>query len=388
MIRPSPAISSGSSEQPQAAHGKALEAPRRDLLGFTADVFSRFLAGRVGHAATQHRLLYRHLTRTGRFAPDEVPEWRMAMAASPGLHGRLAALAETVQVPDIGRVERIESPEHGPTRKAVIRTGDGLAVESVLIPMRAGAHHTICVSSQVGCKMGCGFCHTATMGLIRNLEAHEIVGQVAAVAAHAGIAPRNVVFMGMGEPFDNAEAVARAVAVLRDPSGFAIAPRHITISTVGRIDGLRRWTELGLTGINPAISLTAADDELRSQLMPINRTMPLAELRTALAGLPLPRSGRILAAVVVIPGVTDTPAAIARLAAFASGLPLLINLIPFNPIPSRSWRAPTAAEVISMRQALDRAGLVVRTRTTKGEQAMAACGQLGDPALRRRRPAV
>jgi 23S rRNA (adenine2503-C2)-methyltransferase len=231
--------------------------------------------------------------------------------------------------------------------------------------------------------MGCSFCHTAKMGLVRSLAAHEIVGQVIA-ASSGGALPRNVVFMGMGEPLDNAEQVARAVRVLTDRDGLALAPRHVTVSTVGRVDGLARWTELGLGQVNLAVSLGAADDALRSELMPVNRTAPLAELRRALLALPLPRGRRILVSYVVIPGVNDGDEHIAKLIAWLDGLPALVNLIPFNPIPSRSWRAPTAAEVAAFRDRLDAARVPVRLRATKGDAVMAACGQLGDPARRRR----
>ncbi len=351
---------------------------RRDLLAFDADAFIAWGRAAVGHADRFHRAAYRHLVATGRFAPQAVPEWREADAAAPGVLARYAALADEAQALPVVAQIVAGSAEHGPTTKLALRTDDGRRIESVLIPMAGGGHHTVCVSSQVGCRMGCGFCHTATMGLVRQLRPHEIVAQVAAVRAHTGIAPRNVVFMGMGEPLDNPEAVAAAVRVLSDVGGFAIGRRHITVSTVGRIDGLRRWRQLGLEGVNVAVSLTAADDGLRSELMPINRAMPLAELKAALAEVPLSRSGRILVAVVVIPGITDAPAQVDQLIAWCRGLPVLVNLIPFNPIPSRPWRAPDDAEVAAVRARLDAAGIPVRRRTTKGDQVMAACGQLGE----------
>jgi 23S rRNA (adenine2503-C2)-methyltransferase len=222
------------------------------------------------------------------------------------------------------------------------------------------------------------------MGLVRSLRAHEIVGQVLAVARATGERPRNVVFMGMGEPLDNADEVARAVRVLTQREGLGIAPRHITVSTVGRVDGLARLRELGLDRVNLAVSLGAAEDALRSELMPVNRTAPLAELKRALLALRLPRARRILVSYVLIPGVNDADEHVARLVAWLEGLLALVNLIPFNPIPSRPWRAPTAAEVAAFRDRLDRARVPVRLRTTKGDAVMAACGQLGEAGRTRR----
>ncbi len=249
-------------------------------------------------------------------------------------------------------------------------------MESVLIPMRRGTRHTVCVSSQVGCRMGCRFCHTATMGLARQLTAGEIVAQVVAARAHTGIQAGNVVFMGMGEPLDNAEAVARAVAVLTDRAGLGIAHRHITISTVGRLEPLARWHALGLGQVHLAVSLGAALAEVRDALMPIARASPLPALKAALAALPIGRGRRILVSCIVIPGLTDGPGAVAELARWVAGLPALVNLIPYNPIPGRAWRAPTDQELAAMRAALVGLGVPVRLRATRGRAGMAACGQL------------
>jgi 23S rRNA (adenine2503-C2)-methyltransferase len=360
--------------------------PRADLLGLTGAECSAWLRSHLGHAERIHRALYRDLMTEGRFDPGRVAVCREAATQSPGLVERAAPLAVPDPVPPVIDAITVDDPIHGTTTKVLTRTHDGHRLESVLIPMGGARHHTLCVSTQVGCRMGCTFCHTATMGLVRHLAPHEIVGQMLAVIRHTGIRPRNVVFMGMGEPLDNPEAVAQAVRVFTDPAGLAIAPRHVTVSTVGRIDGLARWDELGLSRINLAVSLTAADDAVRSALMPVNRAMPLAALREAVGRIRVARGDRILFAVVVIPGVTDQPAQLDALAAWLHGLPALVNLIPYNPIPSRDWRAPTDAEVTAMWQALVDRGIHTRLRITKGDAVMAACGQLGDG--RRRHPAA
>jgi 23S rRNA (adenine2503-C2)-methyltransferase len=358
---------------------------RHDLLGLTCAEFAAWSRGLVGHADRFHGALYRQLLETGMCAPESLPLWQEAESARPGTIAAILAAGGREQLPEISERITADDPEQGLTTKVLCRLADGQMVESVLIPMSSGGHHTICLSSQVGCRMGCSFCHTAKMGLVRNLAAHEIVAQAVAVHRATGKAPRNAVFMGMGEPLDNAAAVAQAVRVLTDPSGLALAHRHVTVSTVGRVEHLARWQQLGFGRINLAVSLTAADDDLRSELMPVNRLHPLAQLKRVLLTIPMLPGRRILMSCVVIPGVTDQPAHTSDLIAFLSGLPVLVNLIPFNPIPSRAWRAPTVAEVALVRERLDRAGIPVRLRVTKGDAVMAACGQLGDPARRSRK---
>jgi 23S rRNA (adenine2503-C2)-methyltransferase len=361
---------------------------RDDLLGLPWPAFRDWARGVAGHDDRPWRALYRHLHRTGRFEPAVFRGWQ-----DGGAKGTVVdRLPEADFVPAVMEVQAaevappIEGTACGTTRKLLIRLADGAQVETVCIPMGAtdGApdHYTVCVSSQVGCRMGCTFCRTATMGLVRNLTAHEIIAQVVAVRRQFGIAPRNVVFMGMGEPLDNAEAVAQAVQVLTDVMGHALQQRHVTVSTVGRADVLHRWSDLGFTGINLAVSLFAAQDNLRSAFMPINRRIPLSDLRAALTTIPVRRGRRILCSVVVIPGENDHPTAVADLARFVTGLPVLVNLIPYNPIPERPWRAPTAAEVFAVRDSLRAAGVEVRLRATKGDAVLAACGQLA--TVRRR----
>jgi len=261
----------------------------------------------------------------------------------PGTLRQLAALAEVEQCPEVVLQMPAEDPLYGTTTKLLLRLADGREVESVAIPMAAGGHRTACVSSQVGCKQGCAFCRTARMGLVRDLAAHEIVGQVVAVNRVLGQPVRNVVFMGMGEPLDNPLAVAQAAAVFSEHPGLSLAWSRITISTVGRLDGLAAWEDLGLGSANLAISLHAADPGVRAALVPAARIESLVELRLALGRIALPRGRRIMLAVVVIPGVTDQPLLLDALHAWIGDLPVLVNLIPFNPFPGVAWRAPEAA---------------------------------------------
>lgn len=265
-------------------------------------------------------------------------------------------------------------------------------IESVLIPMigRGGAStYTLCVSSQVGCAMGCTFCETAQMGLIRSLEPHEIVGQWFAAAHGIGISPKNIVFMGMGEPMDNLDNVLAAIAVLTDHNGAHVAMNKITVSTVGRIDGLKRLAakihEPGWHRLNLAVSINAPNDEVRSRIMPVNRGMPMGDLREALLAMPKYGGAKVCIEYVLIPGVNDAPEHARELAAYVRPLPACVNLIPYNPRRNSPWPAPTEERVGEFLGWLTDAGCYCKRRRTKGRDLMGACGQLGNPRVRRRK---
>ncbi|MFO0873266.1 MAG: 23S rRNA (adenine(2503)-C(2))-methyltransferase RlmN [Phycisphaerales bacterium] len=281
------------------------------------------------------------------------------------------------------------------TVKFALRHDDGLETESVIIPMRRarGVTRTLCVSSQVGCAMGCRFCETAQMGLLRNLSAAEIVGQWHA-ARHAveeglGVPIKNIVFMGMGEPMDNLDAVLQAVRVLADRHGPEIAPSHITVSTVGRIDGIARLAafiaEPGFHRLNLAVSINAPNDEIRSRIMPINRATPMGPLMDSLRAWPLRSSGAICVEYVLIPGVNDAPEHCDELCAYLRPLRCSLNVIPYNPRRESPWPAPTEQETTRFIERAALNGQFVKRRQTKGRDTFAACGQLGNPRVRRRR---
>ncbi|MHC4990374.1 MAG: 23S rRNA (adenine(2503)-C(2))-methyltransferase RlmN, partial [Planctomycetota bacterium] len=240
---------------------------------------------------------------------------------------------------------------------------------------------TLCVSSQVGCALGCRFCETAQMGLLRNLAVDEIVGQWFAARHHLHRSIRNVVFMGMGEPMENLDNVLGAIDVLTDPVGVALAPARITVSTVGRVAGIRRLTQYadspGRRRVRLAVSINAPDDELRSQLMPINRSTPLSELMEAMLDWTRRPGRRVLIEYVLIPGVNDGPEHAERLCRYLGALPCLVNVIPYNPRRGSPWPAPGEAIVVRFAEAIRRKGFSVRRRQTHGRDVMAACGQLG-----------
>jgi 23S rRNA (adenine2503-C2)-methyltransferase len=277
--------------------------------------------------------------------------------------------------------------------------GPPLETESVIIPMRGrrGARwHTLCVSSQVGCRMGCAFCETARMGLVRHLGAAEIVAQFLAarrLLAASGPAPagqyryfqsgiHDIVFMGMGEPLDNLAAVAQAIRVLGEPNGINFPQAQITVSTAGRVDGLRRLAALGWPNLRIAVSLNAPDDALRQALMPVDRAMPLAALRRALDEYPLARRGWFMIEYVLLRGVNDAPAQARAVAAWCRGLRCVVNLIPYNPQRDAAFAAPDDAAVACFAAELRRAGVAVTRRRTQGLDLSGACGQLGNAPRR------
>lgn len=272
--------------------------------------------------------------------------------------------------------------------KFIQRAADGLETESVIIPMGQGdrSWHSLCVSSQVGCRMGCTFCETAQLGLVRNLPAAEIVGQVIAARREFGVQVKKIVFMGMGEPFDNFDQVIQAVRVLTDPFGLSLSKRQITISTVGRIAAIKRLAAMGWQYLQLAVSLNAPNDEIRSTIMPVNRTDTMTLLREALVEYPLRRNMYIMIEYVLIPGVNDSPANARELAEYLRPVKCCVNIIPYNPRRESPWSAPTEQSIIEFMQALRDAGQFCKRRVTKGRDLMAACGQLGNREFSKRKP--
>jgi 23S rRNA (adenine2503-C2)-methyltransferase len=248
-------------------------------------------------------------------------------------------------------------------------------IEAVFMP--ADGRQTICVSTQAGCAVNCHFCLTATLGLIRNLTAGEILGQVLLALAEnaAQLAPRtNVVFMGQGEPLLNYDAVMAATRILLDPEALAIAPRHVTLSTSGILPGIER---LAREPVRPklAISLNASSDAQRSRLMPINRKYPLAKLLDACRRYPLGSWERLTFEYVLLGGFNDRPEDARRLARLLAGLRAKVNLIPWNP-GELPYRMPDPAAVEEFRRILAERDIPVFVRYSRGRDVMAACGQL------------
>jgi 23S rRNA (adenine2503-C2)-methyltransferase len=261
-----------------------------------------------------------------------------------------------------------------------LATGRPAAIESVLIPQverpdGARDRLTLCISSQAGCGMGCGFCATAVMGLARNLRPSEIVGQVRAAQALA--APEhltNVVLMGMGEPLANYDAVVTAIEILTAEWGYAISPRRITVSTVGLAPEIPRF--IAETRVNLAVSLHAPTDRQRERLVPINRRYPLAALLAACREVPLARRKRITFEYVMLAGENDADADARALVRLLHGLRAKVNLIPWNPFPGAAFTPSPRARVLRFQALLRQHGLSTTVRESRGQDIQAACGQL------------
>ena len=260
------------------------------------------------------------------------------------------------------------------SKKILFELADGKIVESVLMPERDW--FTMCISSQVGCAVGCTFCMTGFGGFQRQMTRAEILSQVllARKLVH-GEYPRNLVFMGMGEPMLNLDEVIPALKVLMEPDGIAMSPRRITVSTAGILPGIERLGETDF-GVNIAISLNAADDRTRNQIMPINKRYPIASLLEACQRFPLQARRRITFEYVLLKGVNDSPEDAWRLSKLLRGLPCKINLIPWNPDPHLPFQRPEEYIVRGFQDTLLSNGYAVSVRYSKGLDVGAACGQL------------
>ena len=273
------------------------------------------------------------------------------------------------------------------TRKWLVKMPDGQEVECVHIPEEdRGA---LCVSSQVGCTLTCRFCHTGTQKLVRNLDAAEIVMQVMLARDALGEWPStkdermlsNIVMMGMGEPLYNYDNVAKALKIIMDSDGIAIGKRRITLSTSGVVPMIRRCGEE--LGVNLAISLHAVTDELRDTIMPINKKYPIKELLKACREYPgATNARRITFEYLMLKGINDSPADARALVKLLTGIPAKINLIPFNVWPGAPFECPDDSVVQKFSDIVNRAGYASPIRTPRGQDIMAACGQLKSASLR------
>ena len=276
------------------------------------------------------------------------------------------------------------------TCKWLLDLAGGGRVETVFIP--AGRRGTLCISSQAGCTLNCSFCATGQQGFQRNLDSAEIFGQVwrahqalDAFSAGSGRRITNVVLMGMGEPLLNFDAVATAISLLLDDLSFGLPRRRVTVSTAGVAPAIERIpAEMG--GAALAVSLHAAEDGLRNELVPLNRKYPIADLLSAcrayLAGLP-ERGRTVTFEYTLLAGVNDSPAQAGDLARLLRSIPCKINLIPFNPIPGSRYRRPEPMAVNAFQQRLSEAGQRALIRATRGDDIAAACGQLVGTVLDR-----
>ncbi len=290
-----------------------------------------------------------------------------------------AYLEENYSIPQPSLVATQTSEEDG-TQKFLFKIAGDKTVETVLIP--GTDRLTQCVSSQVGCALACRFCNTGDMGLVRNLETHEIIDQVLQASRELGHDHKgalghrlsNIVFMGMGEPFHNFEAMIDAVNILTCDFGFGLGGRRITVSTSGLVDKIEEFGNR--TNANLAISLNATTDEMRSEIMPINKKWNLTDLMEACRNYPMAPRRRITFEYVMLGGLNDTVDDAKRMIKLLKGVAAKINLIPYNPHPASPYKRPQLETVYKMqRYFLDR-GMNCTVRISKGKDILAACGQL------------
>lgn len=335
---------------------------KQDVKSFTEEQFVRWL-GQYGIASYRAGQILRWIYHRGVYSFSEMTD--LSKDLRRFLSERLA----------ISRLEReqVQTSKDG-SKKYLFRLKDGQHIESVLIP--EPGHLTLCISSQVGCGMGCKFCLTGRCGLVRNLEPSEIINQVCAVREDLQdpTSLTNIVFMGMGEPLANYNSVVQAIRTITGNNSLQFSNRRVTLSTGGlapRIDDLGRDIRVSL-----AVSLNAADNATRNKLMPINRTYPIEMLLSACRTFPLPSRRTIMFEYVLIAGVNDTPRDAERLAKLLRPLRSKINLIPFNPFEGTEFRRPEEDSILTFQKVLLDSHYTAIVRHSKGGDIGAACGQL------------
>ena len=394
------------------AAGTAESDARPDLRSLDLAELSLFV-DRLGEKPFRARQLFRWLHHKGAASLDEMTDLPRGFRQKLSEQARIETLViDAVQVSVDG------------TRKYRLKTRDGKLIEAVYMPEEPGepafdpeadepeappetspgvseapaprkrARRTLCVSTQVGCAMGCGFCLTATMGLVRNLSAGEIADQVYRVNADLrglglpGLDPQrpltNLVYMGMGEPLHNYVNVKRSLDLLLHTDGANFSHRHVTVSTSGLVPNIQRLGEE--TQVKLAVSLNATTDEQRAKLMPVDKKWNIAALIEACRKFPMKYGRRITFEYVLLRGVNDTDEDANRLAVLLTGLPAKVNLIPYNENPGLGFGDPGPARVAAFRSILQARGFTAMVRKNRGRDISAACGQLAVAGQKERAP--
>ncbi|HEY4226845.1 MAG TPA: 23S rRNA (adenine(2503)-C(2))-methyltransferase RlmN [Candidatus Limnocylindrales bacterium] len=367
---------------PRAPATAAASDPRPGISGLDGPALERWLIEH-GQPPFRARQIHNALWSGAAAGPSDVTTLPHSLAAALDDEFRWSTATD----------DTVVLAEGGQTDKALHRLSDGATIESVLMhyPSRQGrkARHTLCISSQAGCAVGCPFCATGELGFTRDLETAEILDQVRSAVARlarrgAGERLTNIVFMGMGEPLLNLDRVLEAVGALNDPSRLGLGARHITVSTSGVVPGIRRLTALG-PQFTLAISLHAARDALRDVLVPLNRRWPVAEVVAAAREHARRTGRRISYEVTMIGGVNDTDADADAIATLLRGDLAHVNLIPMNPVAHTPWTASPMPVIEAFAARLAAVGIPVTIRRNRGQEIGAACGQLaaehaGEPA--------
>lgn len=367
----------------QQAHSRAFaperdDTQRRHLVGLDRREMAAFVED-LGEPAFRAKQFWHWVYHHG------ATDFAAMSSLAKGFRTRLA---------EAGRLERpiVKSAQHSldGTRKWLLCLDDLQEVEAVYIPEEDRG--TLCVSSQVGCTLTCRFCHTGTQRLVRNLSAGEILGQIMLARDALGEWPSpkegrrltNIVLMGMGEPLYNYDEVAKAMRIAMDSEGLGFSRRRITLSTAGVVPMMRRCGEE--LGVNLAVSLHAVSDELRDMLVPLNKKYPIAELLQACRDYPgVHNARRITFEYVMLKDVNDTPAEARELARLLEGIPAKVNLIPFNPWPGSEFESSSPTAIQRFSDILYEAGFSAPVRTPRGQDILAACGQLRSESRRQKK---
>ncbi len=343
-----------------------------DLASLPLEALTRFVSDDLGEKPFRAKQLYRWLHQRGATSFAEMTD------LSKSLREKLDERAEI-----IGLTKDLEQRSVDGTIKYRWKTRDGKLIESVYMP--SPERKTLCVSTQAGCAMGCRFCATATLGLLRNLTPSEIVAQVhavnRAVRTEAQLVKTlrpltNLVFMGMGEPLHNFEHLKTSLGILQSEDGPNFSSRHITVSTVGLVPMIARFGEE--TDVKLAISLNASNDETRDGIMPVNKKWKIADLMEACRNFPLRQGRRITFEYVLMAGVNDADDDALRLAALLKGVPAKVNLIQYNENPGLGYLSTVDNRAERFRALLEKAHVAAFIRANRGRDIAAACGQLAN----------
>jgi 23S rRNA (adenine2503-C2)-methyltransferase len=343
-----------------------------DIASLSQDALVAFVTETLGEKPFRAKQLFRWLHQRGATSFDEMTDLSKDLRAKLKDTARLVAITKDLEQRSIDG-----------TIKYRFKTEDGKLIESVYMP--SPERKTLCVSTQVGCAMGCRFCATATLGLMRNLTPSEIVAQVHAVNREVRVNEKldktlrpltNLVFMGMGEPLHNFENLKTALGILQAEDGPNFSHRHITVSTVGLVNMIERFG--AETEVKLAISLNASNDEVRDEIMPINKRWKIADLMEACRKFPLKQGRRITFEYVLMSGVNDTDDDAHRLAKLLQDVPAKVNLIQYNENPGLGYHSTVDNRAERFRDLLDRAGVAAFIRANRGRDIAAACGQLAN----------
>jgi 23S rRNA (adenine2503-C2)-methyltransferase len=360
-----------------ASDASPLAAPRHDFFAFSQDELKAFLTQELSLPAFRASQLFDWVYK------QELTDLSRMNNLSAVLRQQFGQM---FLFPEAQIAERQISTDG--TRKYLFELSSGSKVESVMI--KQPKRMTLCVSSQVGCGMGCHFCRTASMGFRRNLSTSEILQQVRGVikdAKNFSDSFQNIVFMGMGEPLHNYDNVLRALRILRDPRAFNFSGRKITISSVGLVPAIEKFGQSGVD-VNLAVSLNATTNEIRSQIMPINKAFPIERLLETLRNFPLKPRRRITIEYVMLKGVNDSDQDLQRLPKLLRGIPSKVNLIPYNDNTGLGFYQPDRSVIQHWLDGLLRAGVDTTIRWSKGNDISAACGQLAVAELIKRKQAA